>query len=108
MVDEQGFGRGYSEKVARQNGFSFGEVAAFFRLAVGLPGEAKRSSALRGAGVFGSQSSEKTFHNQTSINRPRGRVLVIGRNAVVQRGGVLCQLVVDASRKGESVFFMPR
>lgn len=108
VVDKQGFSQVYAKKFARKNGLAFGEAAALFRLAVGLPGHAKGGGALRGDRVLGGKSSEKTFHNRASINKPRGRVLVIGRNAVVQRGGALCQLVVDAPRKGESVFFMPR
>lgn len=107
-VGQQGGGWRYAEKFASKHGLGFREAAALFRLAVGLPGKTKGGGALGGAGVFDGQQVEKRLHVSAPINRPRGRVLVVGFNGVVCRNGSLCQLVVDAPQKVESVFSMPR
>lgn len=107
-VDKKGFAGVNVEQGGGFDGGRVGKLAALLRLAVGLPGKTKGGGALRGAGVFVGQQVEKRLHVSAPINRPRGRVLVVGFNGVVRRNGVLCKLVVDAPQKVESVFSMPR
>lgn len=107
-IDEQGFSGVNVEQGGGFEGCGIGKLAALLRLAVGLPGKTKGGGALGGAGVFDGQQVEKRLHVSAPINRPRGRVLVVGFNGVVCRNGSLCQLVIDAPQKVESVFSMTR
>lgn len=86
----------------------FGEAPAPGSLAQGLPGDSESGGDSHVRIVFFSKLGNEGGHRSLSVMRPRGRVLVVGDNFVVQCGGVLCKRVVDAANKGQLPFSMPR
>lgn len=95
------------ENVSAAQGGFVAEPAALDCLTVGLSGDSKAGGGFHVNGEAAAHQGNQIFHAGVSINRARCRVLVVGKNFVAQRGKGLCQLVVDAPKKGESVSFMP-
>lgn len=97
-VGEQGSAGVDTENGSGADCGAVGQTAAGRGLAVGLPGNAERSGALRGAGVAAGEGNKKVFHYQPLY---RG-------SALAQRRGRVCQLIVDAKNLSQSILFMSR
>lgn len=91
---------------AAQSGFVT-ESASLDGLTVSLSRHAKAGGGFHINGEAAAHQINESFHVRPRVTAPRGRVMVVGKNFVLRRGELLCQLVVDGSPKGESVSFMP-
>ena len=107
-VGQQRGGGFNSEYRGASHGVLFAEPSALLGLAVGLPGNAEAGGGVAVDWKAAGDGVKQIFHNHASVSRPRRRVLLIGSCGVVQCGAGLCQLVVDRTKEGQSVFSMPR